>query len=209
MLIACNQNGMALRFASCALQNDRELAMVAAASCYKLSLTFPFDTLPCCCKRTEFGGDGVVACVAEALALRSVFFNLFLRGVSVRRKDASALSPGAMPPPSWPPRLPHLAHSSSAAQAPQHRFSSIPDHQAVYRLGAAAKAGGAEVPERRLDQSSGGKRCLLPLLDIGGEDPIKKLIADFLGVPYGASWHAVQLAAAHLSPFLCNSYCNT
>ena len=45
-------------------------------------------------------------------------------------------------------------------------------------------------------------RCLLPKLDIGEEKPIQQLIAAFTGVPIGSSWRFVQLAAAHLAPFL-------
>ena len=48
----------------------------------------------------------------------------------------------------------------------------------------------------------GGRRCLLPRLDIGEEKPIQQLIAAFTGVPIGSSWRFVQLAAAHLTPHL-------
>jgi len=57
-------------------------------------------------------------------------------------------------------------------------------------------------PEAAVAAAPGGARCLLPRLDIGEEKPIQQLIAAFTGVPIGSSWRFVQLAAAHLAPFL-------
>ena len=59
---------------------------------------------------------------------------------------------------------------------------------------AAGGGGGAAAP--------GGASCLLPRLDVRSGSPIKMLIADFAGVPHRSSWRFVQLAAAHLAPYL-------
>ena len=57
-------------------------------------------------------------------------------------------------------------------------------------------------PEAAVAAAPVGARCLLPRLDIGNEQPIQQLVAEFAGVPYGSSWRFVQLAAAHLAPHL-------
>ena len=57
-------------------------------------------------------------------------------------------------------------------------------------------------PQAAAAAAPGGKRCLLPRLDIGEEKPIQQLIAAFVGVPIGSSWRFVLLAAVHLAPHL-------
>ena len=171
VLAACNQDGFALRFASAALRDNREVVLAAACKQNGEALRFASPALK---------GDREVVMVAIATNYQWTVENPELFDVFT------------------------VHHASPALQAEFAGDRIVTHVRNQLRLRSsffgpflcAINAPGADAA------ALGGRRCLLPRLDIGEEKPIQQLIAAFTGVPIGSSWRFVQLAAAHLTPHL-------
>ena len=166
-MAACNEEGIALFYASEALRADRDIVLVAAAQNRKRALQNPqltnLHALTYASPELQekFSGDRLVAYVTEQLTAHSSFVRLVLCAMT------------------------HAPPTADTAAAEDDDDEQQPSASKKSRGGGGASTSG----------------CLLPMLHIDEEGAglhIKKTIADYAGVPHGASMAAVRCAAGHL-----------
>ena len=177
MLAACTQNGRALYDASAALQDDREVVL-AACNQNGYALQFASDALQ---------DDREVVMVAAAQDYQWTLDNptetndfAICQALPALRAEFQG---GGI-----------LTHVREQLQLRSSFFGTF---LCAVAIPAQAAGGGGTVAA-----APGGTTCLLPRLDVRSGSPIKKMIADFAGVPYRSSWRSLQLAAAHLAAYL-------
>ena len=181
VLVACNKNGLALGYAPAALQADREVVLAAC---------------------NESGGALEHASAAlqadrEVVLAACNQWGFALRHASAALKDDREV---VMVGIAQNYRVRHRAvhHASSALQAEFNGEGILTHVRNQLRLRSSFFCPflcAINAPEKAA--ALGGARCLLPRLDIGEEKPIQQMIAAFTGVPIGSSWRCVQLATAH------------
>jgi hypothetical protein len=199
VLAACDRNGWALEYASAALKDDREVVLAACNQDWNgRALMYASDAMKddrevvlAACNQDGYAlqyasaalqdDRGVVlVAVAESYHFMQKNPNYYQHAIRYASPVLQAEFEG--------PRI--VAHVREQLRLRSSFFGPFLCAIALPRPEAAAAA------------APGGKRCLLPRLDIGEEKPIQQLIATFTGVPIGSSWRCVQLAAAHLAPHL-------
>ena len=222
VMAACNQNGMALEFASDALKADREVVM-AACNQNGMALEFASDALGddrevvlAACNQNGlalwYASDALIDDREVVMAACNQHGNALEFASDALKDDREVVMVAAAQNYQYTLKYSHkeyytINHASVRLQAEFVGDRIVTHVHKQLRLrssffGPFLCAIALPAPEAAAAAAPGGARCLLPKLDIGEEKPIQHLIADFTGVPCGSSWRYVQLAAAHLAPFL-------
>ena len=171
VLAACNQKGRALRFASEALRANRDIVLVVAAQNRKTALEYPQH-------------PRAHALPHASPELQEKFSGDRLVAYVTEQLTAHSSFVRLV--------LCAMTHAPPTADTAAAEDDDDEQQPSTSKKSRGGGGGGG-------DASTSG--CLLPMLHIDEEGAglhIKKTIADYAGVPHGASMAAVRCAAGHL-----------